>query len=149
MRGNLGNDQLYGEADGDDLRGGGSKDALDGGAGDDFLYGDRGRDTVNGGTGNDRLSGGEGGGIGDGFADVFVFGNAASNGGGTDRILDFENGLDTIDLRAFGFTDFNADLLPLVSERAWGLRIDFGSGDVLEVMNMTLALFDASDVILS
>ena len=72
-------------------------DTIDGGGGGDWLHGEEGDDTLIGGTGNDTLYGGAG-------ADTFVVGP----GHGNDRIMDFENGTDTIDLTAFtGITQFS------------------------------------------
>ncbi|MCB9993632.1 MAG: endo alpha-1,4 polygalactosaminidase [Hyphomicrobiaceae bacterium] len=67
-------------------------DHLKGGAGNDDLYGDRGRDVLAGGQGRDDLTGGAN-------ADRFVFGPD----GNRDRIFDFQNGIDLLDLRAFHF----------------------------------------------
>jgi Ca2+-binding RTX toxin-like protein len=98
-----------------------SHDVFDGGAGDDLLFGEGGNDTLAGGAGNDTLQGGlghdilmGGGGhdilIGDaGFAgggapvqaspDTFVF----KKGSGLDTILDFQPGLDKIDVSSYGY----------------------------------------------
>lgn len=76
LYGNDGNDKLYGENGADKLFGGAGKDTLSGGSGDDRIYG---------GTGNDTLSGGSG-------KDIFFFGKNE----GTDRILDFQSGIDRI-----------------------------------------------------
>ena len=64
---------------------------LNGQAGDDTLNGEGGNDTLIGGLGNDILIGGAG-------ADTFIF----NDGDGTDTIVDFEAGVDSIDLRDFG-----------------------------------------------
>jgi Ca2+-binding RTX toxin-like protein len=149
VKGNLGFDVLFGGAGADDLRGGGGGDILlDGGTGNDFLFGEGGADTLNGGAGNDVLSGGFGGGIGDTQADVFIFADAASGSGGFDRIKDFENGLDIMDLTAFGFTDFTTEVATLATDVTGGLRINFGGGDVLFVENFLKADFDVTDVLL-
>jgi Ca2+-binding RTX toxin-like protein len=71
-----------------------------GNAGADILTGGAGNDTIFGGSGADRLNGGPGGndvllgGGLDGSVDVFVF----EDGTGTDRVNDFENGVDLIDV---------------------------------------------------
>ena len=147
LRGNRGNDILNGGAGIDDLRGGGGNDTLDGGADGDYLYGENGIDTLYGGAGDDSLSGGLGGGIGDGYADTFIYKDTGAGGGGFDRVKDFENGIDVLDLSAFGFADF-ADVLAISSDSGSGLRVDFGSGDVFYIENFQLAGFDAGDVIL-
>jgi Ca2+-binding RTX toxin-like protein len=149
VKGNTGQDNLFGGAGVDDLRGGASSDfLLDGGADNDFLFGEGGADTLNGGAGNDALSGGFGGGVGDTQADVFIFADAASGSGGFDRIKDFENGLDTMDLTAFGLTDFTTEVEILAMDVVGGLRINFGGGDVLFVENFLKADFDVTDVLL-
>ncbi|MDP5305755.1 calcium-binding protein [Paracoccus spongiarum] len=96
LEGDGGNDRLFGgggndELEGDDgrdlLRGGAGNDELDGDDGDDRLFGQAGRDTLDGGDGNDLLVGGGG-------ADEFEFGD----GDGRDRVRDFTNGVDRLDL---------------------------------------------------
>lgn len=71
-------------------RGGGGNDDLEGGSGNDTLLGGTGRDILEGGSGNDILTGGAG-------VDFFEF----ERGDGRDRITDFQNGLDRIDLDDF------------------------------------------------
>ncbi|NDW01325.1 DUF4214 domain-containing protein [Salipiger sp. PrR002] len=73
---------LAGSAGRDQIHGAGGNDTLSGGAGDDVLID---------GPGQDRLSGGSG-------ADVFVF----TADGQTDRITDFERGIDRLDLSDLG-----------------------------------------------
>ena len=77
------------------LVGGTGNDTINGGNGDDNLDGGTGNDTLIGGSGNDLLTGGKG-------ADTFVL----SNSSGFDRITDFGNGNDVIDLSATDFEDF-------------------------------------------
>ena len=116
-----GNDQLFGGhshdrldgGDGNDiLRGGHGRDTLEGGANNDRLFGDNGRDTLSGGDGRDRLDGGRHGDIltgglgkdiqkGGGGYDVFVFNSETETRVGAkarDKILDFQHGVDVIDL---------------------------------------------------
>ncbi|MEL7330660.1 MAG: histidine phosphatase family protein, partial [Cyanobacteria bacterium J06560_2] len=76
--GGNGRDRIFGEED---------RDILIGDMGDDFLSGGAGDDVLMGVTGNDTLAGGDG-------ADLFVFGV----GDGTDRVKDFEVGIDKIGL---------------------------------------------------
>lgn len=97
-----GNDSLYGKGGTDRLEGGAGKDFLSGGAGIDKLFGQSGSDRLFGGPGADKLEGGLGadrltGGSG---ADVFVF----KGRWGHDRVEDFQNGRDKIDVRGNGFT---------------------------------------------
>lgn len=87
VRGNIGNNQLYG---------GSGNDQIFGYAGRDYLNGGGGTDQLRGGTGKDILVGGSG-------ADVFVFTSIYEAGKGADRdvIQDFSRAEgDKIDLRA-------------------------------------------------
>ncbi|WP_263491393.1 calcium-binding protein [Celeribacter litoreus] len=112
IRGNNGSDTLIGGRGDDVLYGGGSNDRhpledgehgndgddiLYGGSGDDLLFGGADSDTLRGGDDDDTLVGGSGndwlsGGAG---ADVFMFLEVAQD---RDKIVDFEQGLDVIDL---------------------------------------------------
>lgn len=97
-----GDDRLFGTAGADRILGGAGSDRLVGGSDDDELRGGGGRDRLEGGDGDDRLLGGGAidflfGGAG---ADVFVFAPGTDN----DRIYDFEDGLDVIDLSGFATT---------------------------------------------
>lgn len=114
--GRAGDDFINGEQGDDILRGGFGNDEMLGGIGNDIMLGDAGDDLLNGRsqddvlrglTGDDILIGGTGadileGGIG---ADLFVF-EAVSETGNTgataDKIRDFGNGADQIDLSAIG-----------------------------------------------
>ena len=117
-----GEDLLVGGAGADRLYGGNDADALAGGAGDDVLIGGEGADLLSGGAGRDRLKGQIGsdlldGGAGDdkliggGGADTFLFLggplDAASAAAGRERdvIIDFQTGLDLIDLTRFATED--------------------------------------------
>ncbi len=89
--GDVGNDHLHGGAGDDILSGGDGDDVLTGDWGDDILTGNAGRDTIDGGSGYDILSGGSGG-------DIFVF----RDGSGIDVVVDFQRGIDDIDLAGLG-----------------------------------------------
>ena len=107
-------DQLTGDAGGNRLDGGKGDDTLSGGAGHDTLIGGSGLDLLKGGSGNDWLDGGSGadtliggGGadtlVGGSGSDVFIFTNAGDSGldpAQRDLIVDFQRGLDKIDLTA-------------------------------------------------
>jgi Ca2+-binding RTX toxin-like protein len=80
-------DSLGGTDAGETLSGGGGDDLIAGLGGDDTLSGGGGDDRLIDGARQDSLSGGDG-------ADVFVF----VADGETDRVTDFEDGLDRIDL---------------------------------------------------
>lgn len=81
INGTAGQQTLIGGAGADTLNGFGGRDVLDGGPGDDTLIDGR---------GVDRLTGGDG-------ADIFRF----RNDGALDHIMDFEPGIDRIDLSDF------------------------------------------------
>lgn len=122
LMGEAGDDVLKGGAGRDLLSGGDGDDRVDGGAGRDFiagnsgsdvLSGDANNDVLKGGAGDDRLRGGAGddelrggGGVdilrGDAGADAFVFTWAGESGLGAraDKIVDFEQGADVIDIEA-------------------------------------------------
>ena len=104
-------DLLLGSSVANELNGEDSDDILEGRAGDDSLFGGSGNDDRIGGTGVDTLIGGTGGDdlTGGADADVFVYetiADSALTGIGRDRILDFEQGVDLIDLSALGIQDF-------------------------------------------
>lgn len=147
VRGNRGDDQVFGNGGNDDVRGGGNNDLVDGGSGDDFLLGGKGLDRVVGGSGDDVLAGGNGGGVGDGVADTFVFSDAH---GGFDRIRDFEDGLDLLDLSGYEFISFAADIAGNASARNGGAdtRIDLGGSNFIYIDNLALADLGADDFIL-
>lgn len=112
MTGSSSNDDVRGFGGNDSMLGGGGSDAAAGGTGCDTIDGGAGNDTLRGDGGNDRLTGGIG--IG---TDVFVF----APQGGRDRVTDFEDGVDHIDLRAFStsfaqlaITDLGSDLRIIV-----------------------------------
>ncbi|SMX50783.1 M10 family metallopeptidase C-terminal domain-containing protein [Maliponia aquimaris] len=97
-------ENLHGSAFGDVLRGNHLDNVLTGGAGADVLIGREGADTLQGGAGADTLLGGTGVDVlsGGAEADVFVFASVAETGIGAarDRIVDFEQGLDLVNLSA-------------------------------------------------
>ncbi len=101
--GNFGqNNHLDGRGGDDLVKGLSGNDTIIGGVGADSLEGDQGNDVLRGGDGADRMTGGDGldiytGGQG---ADRFVFQTTIDAGIGAlrDQILDFEKGVDLIDL---------------------------------------------------
>lgn len=78
-----GADLVFAFGGNDLIHGGAGNDSLDGGLGDDTIFGGLGDDVLTGGAGNDR----------------FCFDVRA---GGNDRIVDFQDGRDLIDLRGLG-----------------------------------------------
>lgn len=134
LRGNLNNDDLRGGSGMDTLFGGGGNDLLRGDDGRDYLLGENGNDTLDGGTGDDNLTGGAG-------VDTFVYRDLAY---GYDRVLDFEDGNDLIDLTDFGFVGM-ADIDPIAIDTAFGVRITFSPGNVLLLEGILESLLDSSD----
>lgn len=123
-----GNDTIIGDAKdniiegfgGDDfLEGRGGADLILGGVGDDYLSGGEGNDTIFGGAGSDDLEGGAG-------SDRFVI----TERGGSVTIVDFELGIDTLDLTSFS----KADALAAISGAEAGSAIlTFEDGTILVV----------------
>lgn len=137
LRGNDNDDQLFGENGVDVMFGGRGNDDLSGGAHRDYLFGESGNDRLDGGSHDDRLYGGSG-------RDTFVF---QSSGYDYDRIMDFQEGMDRIDLASFGFNDFS-QVQALSSQTNFGTKLNFGDGNVLMVLGVDRADLDASDFIL-
>lgn len=127
------NDTLYGGKGRDTVEGGGGQDTLRGGGSSDWLFGQGGRDTLRGERGNDKLEGGGG-------KDTFIF----ETDGGRDKILDFEDGMDTIDLRDFAFADLDTALAH--AEEVDGDVVFTIGDDVLTVLDTLKA--DLSDDLL-
>ena len=92
-------DNLAGSTTDDQVFGFDGNDLLAGGSGADFLHGGNGSDVLVGGAGGDALFGGAG-------ADMFVYLTASdsSQTSGIDTLIDFETGIDRIDLRALSVT---------------------------------------------
>ena len=99
--------------------------------GDDTLSGGGGNDTLDGGTGNDTLGGGAG-------ADTFEF--TASQG--SDRILDFEDGLDLILFT--GVANFNE--LTFGQHSGYSTVTNAG-GDVLRLDNILVTDLGQDDFV--
>lgn len=93
LEGDAANNLIVGLLGNDELLGLGGNDRLVGSAGDD---------TLEGGAGNDIL-------IGQADADTFVF-SGSSGQGELDRIIDFQDGVDMIELNFFGNTFDFSDL---------------------------------------
>ncbi len=80
-----GNDLLVGNDQGQTILGDAGNDTLRGNGGNDTLGGGAGRDMLTGGTGRDTF--------------LFVSGEGSSSLGGADRVTDFENGRDRIEIQ--------------------------------------------------
>ena len=104
--GGPGNDQLVGTTAGDTINGGEGNDTLSGLGGNDLLSGDSGQDVVYAGAGDDVIYSWDGdtvyGGTGadtfqfDAFASTRIIGYVESTSA---TIMDFQTGVDTIDIR--------------------------------------------------
>ncbi|MDB2439869.1 M10 family metallopeptidase C-terminal domain-containing protein, partial [Hellea sp.] len=103
LYGSFFDDILIGDSNNNLLVGLAGDDVLDGQGGNDRLIGSAGDDTLVGGLGNDILIGQDG-------ADIFNF-SGSSGQGELDRIIDFEDGVDMIDLVFFGNVDGFNDLI--------------------------------------
>jgi Ca2+-binding RTX toxin-like protein len=113
----------------DMLFGGAKVDGLYGSLGRDVLFGGADHDDIHGNGGNDILIGGTGG-------DLFYFPSADE---GRDVILDFENGLDVLDIDPDRM--HVVDMGPMV-------RIDYEFGSVILANISDPALIDTSDFLL-
>lgn len=119
---------LTGNAEDNALSGNNADNILIGLDGADNLRGRDGEDTINGGADNDILRGGA-------DADRFIF----AAGDGADQIIDFELGLDTIDLSATGLS-FGDLAIQTVGAHA---TVTYGA-DVITVLNVNAGQLDAS-----
>lgn len=126
-------DLLIGDNDTNNLQGLDGDDDIQGNGGDDWLLGQVGDDRLNGGEGADRLYGNEG-------DDTFIFGA----GHGDDRILDFTNGEDLIDLSAFGLSGFDELTISSISDSVMIDLTEHG-GDTILLQNFDTADVDAAD----
>ena len=122
--GTSGANTLTGSAAGDQLYGGGGNDVLDGGAG---------RDILSDGGGADTLTGGDG-------ADIFVM----SADGSDDFIMDFELGVDRIDLSEWGRVYDLSGLTWL--PRPDGIAFSFG-GEIIDIITANRAVMRPPDFV--
>ncbi len=145
--GNFGADLINGNDGNDDIRAGGSSDTLFGDAGNDKIVGGNGKDILFGGAGNDVLTGGNGNALGDGLRDVFVFKTAANGGGGFDRIRDFEDTKDKIDLLESSYVLFS-EVLEDATQVGAHVQINLDNSGIVQIENFTLDQLTEGDFIL-
>lgn len=154
MRGGYGHDSLEGGHGHDEIRGGYGDDMINGGMGDDRVRGDAGDDVVKGGSGDDRVKGDAGhdyldGGSGsdhywgDEGNDTFVF----KKDGAYDKIHDFGEGADKIDISDFGLGGF-AEVKAAAWQKGDDCFIDLGDGDLIKLDDVELEHLSANDFIL-
>jgi Ca2+-binding RTX toxin-like protein len=126
------------------VTGSASNNVIVGNVGADSLSGDFGADRLIGGAGNDLLSGDQGADIliGGAGEDTFVF----STGFGRDRVDDFVDGSDVIDLRSLdaitSFDDLVANQLKQVGQNVW---IEGDGLDTLILRNVSLSTLSSDD----
>lgn len=142
LEGGGSSDMLYGGSGDDDLNGGSGGDVLRGGGGEDTLAGGNGADILIGGTDNDTLTGGSG-------ADIFVIAPET----GSDVISDFEDGVDLVDLTAFGLRPalFGSVVDPLLTNAGGATSLDLaglGGSGILLIEGLSIGDADAGDFIL-
>ncbi|MEP3344909.1 MAG: hypothetical protein ABJO09_21620, partial [Hyphomicrobiales bacterium] len=130
-------EDILGSSRNDNIRGDAGSNRLWGASGNDAIFGRAGNDTLLGGSGNDYLNGGGGNDVlrGDGGADSFHFAINSDS----DRISDFQNNVDTIQLQGFGLSNAS-EAMGFASQVGADVVFNFGSGDVLTVDDATLAM---------
>jgi Ca2+-binding RTX toxin-like protein len=108
-------------------------------AGNDSINALTGNDTINGGAGNDTINGGAGG-------DRFVFG---VNAGATDVVKDFDvnTANEQVDLTAFGYTQFQAQIRPLLSQVGANVHISLPNSQVVILENVQLSTLTNNDFV--
>ena len=120
-----------------------------GSLGDDVITGGTGSDDIHGGDGDDILNGGVSGSntlIGGTGTDTFV---VSQRDGHTTRIIDFEDGVELIDLSGMGVSSFD-QLVPFLSQDGADVLLLTGIGfetERLFINNITLADLSAADFV--
>lgn len=147
--GGAGNDRLFGQGGADELIGGSDDDLLNGGNNDDILVGGNGHDVLKGGDGHDRLEAGSGGDRmwGGEDADTFVFEGPKI---GHDRIKDFENGIDLIDLSHYNIKNITRFFDKALSSKNGSVVIDMtkiGAKGSITIEDTRLRDLDESDFV--
>ncbi|SIS90758.1 hypothetical protein SAMN05421772_10883 [Paracoccus saliphilus] len=89
--------------------------------GNDWLRGDMGKDTLKGGAGSD----------------VFIF----TRNGGQDRIKDFQDDIDTVEIRGLDIIGSFAQTRDLATQKGDDVFFEFGDGDRLIVKDTRIATF--------
>lgn len=128
----------------DDATGIGSMNIIETGAGDDLLKGGAGSDALSGGAGDDTLkgNGGDDALYGNAGTDHFVF---AANGG-TDEILDFQAGVDLVELTSYTGT-FASLITPNLTQVGSDAVLTL-STNTIKFIGVNVADLHASDFII-
>jgi Ca2+-binding RTX toxin-like protein len=143
--GTVADDTINGEEGKDTLGGGPGNDKIFGGPGDDVLDGGEGVDLLDGGDGDDLLSGVRP------SDDVFVTGEGSDHifwqvGDGNKEIVDFEPGLDMIEIAYTVKVRTFEDLAPFITTEGNDSLIDVGAADGRPPGTQTLFLFNVQDL---
>ncbi|MCU0523791.1 MAG: right-handed parallel beta-helix repeat-containing protein [Elainella sp. Prado103] len=131
LRGTLQNDLLDGKGGNDYLLGRDGNDRLIGGGGSDLFNGERGNDRLISGAGNDSMTGGLGN-------DIFAIGDGA----GRDRIRDFKDGIDKIEL----LNDISFGSLK-IQPSGRDVMIQISRTDLVLISNISIKLITAADFV--
>jgi glucose/arabinose dehydrogenase len=153
VHGNMGDDTVSGGDGGDWVVGGKDNDSLSGDAGDDIVYGNLGDDTGDGGSGADLVRGGQGADVlGGGGGDDFISGDLGDDtltgGPGADVFNSFgDAGLD----RVADFNRAEGDRVRLdpgstytVSQQSADTVVEIAGGARVVLVGVTLAGLDAN-----
>jgi Ca2+-binding RTX toxin-like protein len=140
-------DRILGDEGDNLLDGNEADDVVKGRHGNDELYGGNGSDTVMGGLGNDFLMGNSGkdwlrGGDGEDYFKV----NKDSD---VETISDFKTGIDTLDVRDFGFTSVSQVLAKLTIVSSGLAVLDLGNDTIVEfITNTNNTVIASGDIII-
>lgn len=142
--GNGGHDYINAGSGNDVVIGGTGRDVLFAGSGNDIVLGESGKDTVFAGSGDDKVDGGAGhdlmsGGSGN---DTFVF----ATGSGHDRVIDFRNGRDQIDVSGYGIESF-AEIAHAIKGGWFNTKFDLGEDASIILVGVSKHQIDASDFV--
>ena len=119
------NDVIKGNNEANTLKGFDGNDRLNGLGGNDRLEGGKDRDVLDGGEGDDVLNGGQG-------RDRFVFNPSADGIPDNDKIEDFEDNYDRLDLSGYGFGSVE-EALEKARNIPGGVEFEFDNGDVIRI----------------
>jgi Ca2+-binding RTX toxin-like protein len=144
-------EDIMGSALGDEIRGNGSANYLDGyldddvlagRGGNDTIFGDHGHDRIYGGAGNDLLIGSTGDDVlrGGAGTDTFMIELICD----TDRIRDYQKGIDRIDVSAFGFAS-GAAVLALAVQQGSDVVIELSADSFIEFVGTAKSGISAAD----